>query len=80
MDRVRRHIVRGQVRDESRCYLRGVIEKLGTRGCNAVVLGRTEIPLSISESDSLLPAIDSTRTLARAAPREARSREKESSS
>jgi len=41
------------------------------RGCDAVVLGCTEIPLLISERDSGLPSIDSTRTLARAALREA---------
>lgn len=43
----------------------------GDRGCDAVVLGCTEIPLLISGADSALPAIDSTRTLARAALREA---------
>jgi aspartate racemase len=34
------------------------------------VLGCTEIPLLISQHDSALPIIDSTRTLARAALRE----------
>jgi aspartate racemase len=51
--------------------MRGVIETMGQRGCDAVVLGCTEIPLLITEADSPLPAIDSTRTLARAALREA---------
>jgi aspartate/glutamate racemase len=46
-------------------------QKLATRGCDAIVLGCTEIPLLISETDSRLPSIDSTRTLARAALREA---------
>src|SRR5206468_3407479 len=36
-----------------------------------VVLGCTEIPLLISDSDSPLPILDSTRILARAALREA---------
>jgi aspartate racemase len=64
-------LVQGQLKEESRRYFQTVIEKLGSRGCDAVVLGCTEIPLLISDADSALPAIDSTRTLARAALREA---------
>ena len=41
------------------------------QGCDAVVLGCTEIPLLMSDEDSPLPALDSTRLLARAALREA---------
>jgi len=63
-------LVRGAIRNESRAYFQRVIQRLETRGCDAVVLGCTEIPLLVSESDSELPAIDSTRTLARAALRE----------
>ena len=36
-------------------------------GCDAVVLGCTEIPLVIVDSNSPLPTLDSTRLLARAA-------------
>lgn len=36
-----------------------------------MVLGCTEIPLLISEADSPLPSLDSTRLLSRAALREA---------
>jgi len=64
-------LVYGRFEDASRRYFRTVIEALGARGCNAVVLGCTEIPLLITDADSPLPAIDSTRTLARAAIREA---------
>jgi aspartate racemase len=64
-------LVCGRFEERSRHYLRGVIETLGRCGCDAVVLGCTEIPLLITEADSPLPAIDSTRTLARAALREA---------
>lgn len=60
-------LVRGRVEDTSRQYVQTVIESLGARGCDGVVLGCTEIPLLISESDSPLMSIDSTRTLARAA-------------
>ena len=66
-------LVYGRLEDPSRRYFRGVIEALGARGCDAVVLGCTEIPLLVTEADSPLPAIDSTRTLARAALREATS-------
>ena len=38
---------------------------------DAVVLGCTEIPLLLSQADSPLPVLDSTRILARAALREA---------
>jgi aspartate racemase len=64
-------LVYGRFEQSSRQYLQRVIESLGTRGCDAVVLGCTEIPLLVAEAESPLPAIDSTRTLARAALREA---------
>lgn len=47
-----------------------IISKLKDRGCEAVILGCTEIPLLIDDSVSPIPTIDSTRTLARAAIRE----------
>lgn len=40
-------------------------------GCDAVVLGCTEIPLLMSDANSPLPTLDSTRLLARAALRRA---------
>jgi aspartate racemase len=64
-------LVYGRLEERSRRYFRGVIDGLGARGCDAVVLGCTEIPLLIADADSPLPAIDSTRTLACAALREA---------
>ncbi len=51
----------------SREYFSGVIESLAASGCDAVVLGCTEIPLLIEQPDSCLPLLDSTRLLARAA-------------
>jgi aspartate racemase len=44
-----------------------VIGQLKNEGCDAVVLGCTEIPLIMSDSNSPLPTLDSTRLLARAA-------------
>ena len=64
-------LVYGRFDDDARQYFQRVIAGLGERGCDAVVLGCTEIPLLISEADSRLPALDSTRILARAALREA---------
>jgi aspartate racemase len=64
-------LVYGRFEDRARQYVRQVIRELGERGCDAVVLGCTEIPLLISEADSPLPSLDSTRILARAALREA---------
>ena len=53
--------------DESRAAYVQVIEKLAARGCDAVALVCTEIPLLIGEQDSPLPVLDSTRLLAKAA-------------
>jgi aspartate racemase len=60
-------LVRGIQTAESLFYFEQVIENFKVQGCDAVVLGCTEIPLLVSEYDSPLPTLDSTRTLARAA-------------
>jgi aspartate racemase len=44
-----------------------VAEKFKTDGCDAVVMGCTEIPLIVRDDDFPLPTLDSTRLLARAA-------------
>jgi aspartate racemase len=64
-------LVNGLFRDSSRQLFVEAIEQLAARGCDAVVLGCTEIPLLIAQSDSPLPVLDSTRLLARAAVRHA---------
>lgn len=64
-------LVRGEQTPESLFYFEQVIESFKVQGCDAVVLGCTEIPLLVNESESPLPALDSTRTLARAALRHA---------
>jgi aspartate racemase len=48
------------------CFQR-VIARLKSEGCDAVVLGCTEIPLIMNDANSPLPTLDSTRVLARAA-------------
>ncbi len=52
---------------EGVAYFQQVIAHLKDQGCDAVVLGCTEIPLIISDANSPLPTLDSTRLLARAA-------------
>jgi aspartate racemase len=52
------------------CFQR-VITRMKEKGCDAVVLGCTEIPLIMSDANSPLPTLDSTRLLARAALRRA---------
>jgi aspartate racemase len=48
-------------------YFQRVIARLKEEGCDAVVLGCTEIPLIMNDGNSPLPTLDSTRLLARAA-------------
>jgi aspartate racemase len=52
-------------------YFQKVVEKMKRAGCDAVVLGCTEIPLIMNDANSPLPTLDSTRLLARAALRRA---------
>jgi aspartate racemase len=64
-------LVNGQVLPRSLAYHIEVIRELKDEGCDAVVLGCTEIPLLVMPEDSPLPPLDSTRLLARAAVRQA---------
>ena len=60
-------LVNGIITEKSRLYFNEVIDKLKQKGCDAVVLGCTEIPLLVDPIDCPLPSLDSTRLLARAA-------------
>ena len=64
-------LVLGVFRPATVAYFQGVIRSLQSCDCDAVVLGCTEIPLIIDDSNSPLPTLDSTRLLARAALRRA---------
>jgi aspartate racemase len=66
-----RELVNGVFAERSRLYFNEVIGKLKRSGCDAVVLGCTEIPLIVDPNDCPLPTLDSTRLLARAAIRKA---------
>jgi aspartate racemase len=64
-------LVYGVFKPEAVATFQQIIKGMKEEGCDAVVLGCTEIPLIISDSNSPLPTLDSTSLLARAALRRA---------
>ncbi len=66
-DIIMSELVKSQLKPASRRFFSQVIDRMRDQGCDAVVLGCTEIPLLISQDDSSLPIFDSTRMLARSA-------------
>ena len=60
-------LVAGIFKPDAIAYHQRVIARMKEDGCDAVVLGCTEIPLIINDANSSLPTLDSTRLLARAA-------------
>jgi aspartate racemase len=60
-------LIYGVFKPEAIAYFQRVINRMKHEGCDAVVLGCTEIPLIMNDSNSSLPTLDSTRLLARAA-------------
>ncbi|MFI0445820.1 aspartate/glutamate racemase family protein [Actinomadura sp. 6N118] len=60
-------LVNGVFTDESRAEYVRIIKDLAARGCDAVALVCTEIPLLVTPESSPLPTLDSTRLQARAA-------------
>jgi len=66
-----KELVNGVFPETSRLYFNEVTGRFKTHGCDAVVLGCTEIPLIVRPDDTPLPTLDSTRLLARAALRRA---------
>ena len=62
-------LVYGTFKPGSVTYFERVIATMKERGCDAVVLGCTEIPLFVGDDNAVLPTLDSTRLLARAALR-----------
>jgi aspartate racemase len=64
-------LVYGTLLPESRNDMNQVIYTLKEKGCDAVVLGCTELPLLVIPEESPLPVLDSTRILARAALKKA---------
>ncbi len=64
-------VIHGHLTSASRCYLMEVIWQMREQGCDAVILGCTELPLLIKQKYAALPLLDSTRILAKAALRRA---------
>jgi aspartate racemase len=64
-------LVQGNFQPRTQAYFTEIIRALKDEGCDAVVLGCTEIPLLLRQEQSPLPLLDSTRILARAALRKA---------
>jgi aspartate racemase len=65
-------LVYGVFKPQAVAYFQRVIDRMHADDhCDAVVLGCTEIPLIMHDSNSPLPTLDSTRLLARAALRRA---------
>ncbi|HYL03101.1 MAG TPA: aspartate/glutamate racemase family protein [Steroidobacteraceae bacterium] len=64
-------LVCGLLRPEAVGYLQRVFARMRGEGCDAVVLGCTELPLIMDDANSPLPTLDSTRLLSRAALRRA---------
>jgi aspartate racemase len=60
-------LLNGVLTASSRQEFVRIIEQLAARGCDAVALVCTEIPLLVTPDDSSLPTLDSTRLLACAA-------------
>jgi aspartate racemase len=60
-------LVHGVVAPESIARFQSVLALFATQGCDAVILGCTELPLLVAGVPSPLPTLDSTRLLARAA-------------
>ena len=60
-------LVCGVFTAEAVAYYQKVMTRMKDQGCDAVVLGCTEIPLIMNDANSPLPTLDSTRLLARAA-------------
>jgi len=66
-------LVRSLFTPEAVAYFQQVIGRMKCEGCDAVILGCTEIPLIMNDANSPLPTLDSTRLLARAALKKATS-------
>ena len=55
-----RELVHGKIKNESREIYKQIIGNLEKRGAEGVILGCTEIPLLISDSDVNIPTFDTT--------------------
>jgi len=57
----------GEIKERSKGTFRAIINGLGARGAQGIILGCTEIPLLVSQADYQIPFFDTTTLHARAA-------------
>jgi aspartate racemase len=55
---IQTELVKGIIREESRARYRRVMADLVREGCQAIILGCTEIPLLVTEADATVPLFD----------------------
>ncbi len=60
-------LVPGTFKPEAARYFQNVFERMKEEGCDAVILGCTEIPLIVNGTVPPIPTLDTTRLLAQAA-------------
>jgi len=60
-------LVYNKITPEAHSYILEVVERLRQKGCDAVGVCCTELPLLLHATDTALPLLDSTKILARAA-------------
>lgn len=60
-------LIAGRTTKEATRFLSDLLTRLKTQGCEAVILGCTELPLLIAETETPLPLLNSTSLLAHAA-------------
>ena len=64
-------LVYGVFKPDAVAAFQRVIGRMKQDGCDAAILGCTEVPLIVNDGNAPLPTLDSTRLLARAASRRA---------
>jgi len=57
-DVIQTELIKGIIREESRARYRVVMDRLVMQGCEAIILGCTEIPLLVSQADAGVPLYD----------------------
>ena len=55
---IQTELVKGVIREESRARYRTVMNDLVAQGCQAIILGCTEIPLLVGQADASVPLYD----------------------
>jgi aspartate racemase len=55
---IQTELIKGIIREESRARYRAVMDRLVMQGCEAIILGCTEIPLLVSQADAGVPLYD----------------------